>query len=187
VREVLKFAAVLLIVGGAGFGFISLQEKKGYGLKEGSPAPGFALPSLASGTTDLGRLRGRVVLVNFWATWCPPCVQEMPSLERLHEALGPEGLSVIGISIDEDEAAVRDFVARHGVRFPILRDPGGHTAASAYRTTGWPETFIIGSDGTIQRIVVGPAEWDTPEALAYFRRLLPARRAAAERSTSPTR
>ena len=185
-REVLKFAAVLAIVGGAAFGFISLQERKGYGLKEGSPAPGFQLRSLSGGTGDLGTLRGRLVLVNFWATWCPPCVQEMPSLERLHRALGPEGLAVIGVSVDEDEGAVREFVARHGLSFPILRDPGGHTAA-AYRTTGWPETFVIGPDGAILRILVGPAEWDTPEALAYFRGLLPRRRAAAERSTSPTR
>ena len=185
-REVFKFAAVLLIVGGAGFGFISLQEKKGYGLKEGAPAPGFTLRSVAGGEGDLGKLRGRVVLVNFWATWCPPCVQEMPSLERLHRALGPEGLAVLGVSVDEDDDAVRGFVARYGLSFPILRDPGGHAAAS-YRTTGWPETFIVGPDGAILRIVVGPTEWDTPEALAYFRGLLPRRRAEAERSTSPTR
>ena len=185
-KEVLKFAAVLAIVGGAAFGFISLEERKGYGLKEGVSAPGFQLRSLAGGTGDIGALRGRVVLVNFWATWCPPCVQEMPSLERLHRALGGEGLSVLGVSVDEDEAAVREFVSRHGMTFPILRDPGGRTAAS-YRTTGYPETFVIGPDGTILRILVGPAEWDTPEALAYFRGLLPRRRAAAARSTSPAR
>ena len=71
-REIAKFAAVLLIVGGAAFGFISLQEKKGYGLRPGAAAPAFRLRTLGGGTTDLGSLRGRVVLVHFWATWCPP-------------------------------------------------------------------------------------------------------------------
>jgi peroxiredoxin len=183
-REIVKFAAVIAIVGGAAFGFISLQERKGYGLKQGTAAPDFRLRVLAGGTTDLASLRGRVVVLNFWATWCPPCVEEMPSLERLHRALGPEGLVVIGISVDDDEKAVREFVARAGVSFPMLRDPGARTAA-AYRATGYPETFVIGRDGTLLRIFVGPAEWDTPEALGYFRGLLPRR--ATDRSTSPAR
>lgn len=185
-REIVKFAAVIAIVGGAAFGFISLQERKGYGLRPGDTVPELRLRALAGGTTDLGSLRGRVVLVNFWATWCPPCVEEMPSLERLSRLLGPEGLVVLGVSVDEDEKAVRDFLARVAVSFPILRDPGAHTAA-AYRTTGYPETFVIGRDGTLLRTFVGPAQWDTPEALDYFRSLLPRRAAAADRSTSAAR
>jgi len=185
-KEIVKFALVIAIVAGAAFGFISLEEGKGYGLKAGSVAPGFRLRALSGGTGDLGALRGRVVLVNFWATWCAPCVQEMPSLERLHRTLGPEGLAVVGVNVDQDEKAVTDFVAQYGVSFPVLRDEGAHTAA-AYRTTGYPETFIVGADGTLLRIVVGSAEWDTPEALAYFRALLPRRPPAAARSTSPAR
>jgi cytochrome c biogenesis protein CcmG/thiol:disulfide interchange protein DsbE len=80
---------------------------------------------------------------------------------------------------------VSDFVTRHGLGFPILRDPEAHTAA-AYRTTGYPETFVVGRDGTVLRIFIGPAQRDTPEALGYFRSLLP-RRAADQRSTSPAR
>jgi len=186
VKEIAKFAAVLAIVGGAAFGFISLQEKKGYGLRPGATVPDFRLRNLAGGTTDLASLRGRVVLLNFWATWCPPCVEEMPSLERLHRTVGPEGLVVIGVNEDKDEKALRDFVQRLGLTFPNLRDAGAQTAA-AYRTTGYPETFVIDRDGTLLRRVGGPAEWDTPEALAYFRGLLPRRPAAAARSTSPAR
>jgi len=186
VREVVKLGAVIAIVAGAAFGFVSLQEGKGYGLKEGALAPALNLRTLAGGSTDLGSLRGRLVVVNFWATWCPPCVAEMPSLERAHRALGAEGLVVLGVSVDEDEGAVREFVARQGVSFPILRDPGGR-AAAAYRTTGYPETFLVGPEGTVRKIFVGPAEWDTPEALAYFRALLPRRRVDTDRSTSPTR
>ena len=171
-REVVKLGAVIAIVAGAAFGFVSLQEGKGYGLKEGALAPAFNLRTLAGGSTDLGSLRGRLVVVNFWATWCPPCVQEMPSLERLHRTLGREGVQVLGVSIDEDEAALRRFVAARGVTFPILRDPGGRRVAEAYRTTGWPETFVIDPAGLIKEQYVGPAEWDTPEALAHFRQLL---------------
>jgi cytochrome c biogenesis protein CcmG, thiol:disulfide interchange protein DsbE len=185
VKEIVKFAAVIAIVAGVGIGFISMQDKKGYGLKAGVAAPGFTLPGLGGGTTDLGALRGQVVLVNFWATWCPPCVEEMPSLERLHRTLGPEGLVVLGVAVDHEDKTVQDFVTRHGVTFPILRDPEAHIAA-AYRTTGYPETFLIGRDGTVMRIFVGPAQWDTAEALGYFRGLLP-RRASTDRSTSPAR
>jgi cytochrome c biogenesis protein CcmG/thiol:disulfide interchange protein DsbE len=184
-KEIVKFAAVIAIVGGAAFGFISLQERKGYGLKPGAAVPDFRLRALSGGTTDLGALRGRVVLVNFWATWCPPCVEEMPSLERLHRALGPEGLVVLGVAVDRDDKPVQDFVAKVGVSFPILRDPEAHAAAE-YRTTGYPETFVVGRDGALLRRFVGPAQWDTPEALGYFRGLLP-RRAPTDRSTSPAR
>jgi peroxiredoxin len=110
----------------------------------------------------------------------------MPSLERLHRTLGPEGLVVLGVSEDEDEKAAADFVQRLGLTFPIPRDTGAHTAA-AYRTTGYPESFVVDRDGTLLRTFVGPAEWDTPEAIAYFRGLLPRRPAATERSTSPAR
>jgi peroxiredoxin len=96
----------------------------------------------------------------------------MPSLERLHRTLGREGLQVLGVSIDEDEAVLRRFVAARGVTFPILRDPGGRKAAGAYRTTGYPETFVIDAGGLIKEQYVGPAEWDTPEAIAHFRQLL---------------
>jgi cytochrome c biogenesis protein CcmG, thiol:disulfide interchange protein DsbE len=154
------------------------------------PRIGTVAPDFTVQDTDqklsLSQFRGQVVVLNFWATWCPPCVAEMPSLERLHRTLGPEGLVVLGVSEDEDEKAATDFVQRLGLTFPIPRDTGAHTAA-AYRTTGYPESFVIDRDGTLLRTFVGPAEWDTPEALAYFRGLLPRRPAATERSTSPAR
>ena len=184
-KDILKFAAVIAVVGGAAFGFISLEERKGYGLKPGTAAPGFRLPALTGGTAELAALRGRVVLLNFWATWCPPCVDEMPSLERLHRTLGPEGLVVVTVSVDSDEKALREFVTRHQLTLPVLRDPSARTA-NAYRATGYPESFVIAPDGTVMRTVVGPAEWDTPQSLAYFRSLLP-RRGAMAPSTSPAR
>jgi peroxiredoxin len=178
-KEALRLGAALVIVAAAGYGFVVLQESKGFGLRAGSAVPGFTLPALNGPSVDLASLRGRVVVLNFWATWCPPCVAEMPSLERLHRALGAKGLAVLGVSVDQDEQTLRDFVKRAGVSFPILRDPDAHVARE-YRTTGYPETFLIDGSGTILRVYVGPVEWDTPEVLDYLRGLL-------EGSTRPTR
>jgi peroxiredoxin len=185
VREIVKFGAILLIVVGTAVGVISVQEHSGDGLRTGSPVPGFQLAALGGGTTDLAAYRGHVVLVNFWATWCPPCVSEMPSLDRLSRILAPEGLVVLGLSVDADEEALRAFVEHHRLGFTILRDPGAHTAA-AFRITGYPQTFLIGRDGTLVKTFLGPAEWDTPEAVGYFRGLLARDRPTAA-STSPAR
>jgi peroxiredoxin len=183
-KEALKLVAVIAIVVGSAFAFVSLREGKGYGLRPGSEAPAFRFRALPGGTVDLASFRGKVVLVNFWATWCPPCVEEMPSLERLHRALGPEGLVVLGVAADDSDDDVRTFLPKVGVTFPVLRDPGGRVASTSYRATGFPETFLIGRDGRIVKIFIGPAEWDTPEALAYFRGVLGGR--GPVRSTSPT-
>ena len=156
----------------AAFGYVQLAEHKGYALQVGSKAPGLRLPALAGGEHDLGAERGRLVVLNFWASWCPPCVAEMPSLERLQRALAADGLSVVAVSTDVDAAAPRQFVADHRLTLRVLHDPGGRTAASAYRITGYPETFVIDRDGHILQHVVGPAEWDSPAWLARFRGLL---------------
>ncbi len=172
-RQALKTAAIVAVVIVAAFGYLQLAGHKGYALQKGAQAPGFRLPSLAGGgETELAALRGKVVVVNFWATWCPPCVSEMPSLERLHRTLGPAGLAVLAVSTDEDAAELERFVAEQALTLPVLRDPGGRVAADAFRTTGYPETFVIDRAGVLLEHTVGPAEWDTPQALAYFRGLL---------------
>jgi peroxiredoxin len=171
-RNALRMAALEAVVVAVAFGYVHLAENKGYALKPGAETPGFRLPSLTGGEVDLASHRGQVVLLNFWATWCPPCVAEMPSLERLHRALGPEGLVVVTVSADEDQEELREFVDRYALTLPVLLDPGGRTAAADYRTTGYPETFLLDRQGRLLRHYVGPAEWDTPEALAHFRGLL---------------
>jgi thiol-disulfide isomerase/thioredoxin len=157
----------------AGLVLILLGEDVADPIERGAVAPDFELAaSSGDEKVTLSQFRGQVVLLNFWATWCPPCVAEMPSLERLHRALGPEGLVVVTVSADEDEEELREFVGRYGLSLPVLLDPGGLTAAAAYRTTGYPETFVLDRQGRLLRHYVGPAEWDTPEALAHFRGLL---------------
>ena len=171
-RNAVRPLAVVAVVVLLAFGYVRLAEKKGYALAKGTSAPAFRLPALAGGESELGALRGKVVVLNFWATWCPPCVSEMPSLERLHRALGPVGLAVVAVSTDEDEAELRRFVAQYALTLPVLRDPGGRVASDEYKTTGYPETFVLDRSGVLLEHVVGPAEWDTPESLAHFRALL---------------
>jgi peroxiredoxin len=180
-REVGKYAFVLALILGVALAFIRLEDAKGYGLRAGEPAPPFRLPDLAGKDVDLASFRGKVVLVNFWATWCVPCVVEMPSLEALHETLQAEGLVVLGVSVDENKGDVEGFVTEKKIGFAVLRDPGGRQAAGRYRTTGYPETFLIGPSGVLLESYVGAAEWDTPGAIRHFRDVL---RSA---KTSPTR
>jgi cytochrome c biogenesis protein CcmG, thiol:disulfide interchange protein DsbE len=171
-KSSLRTLGILAVVVAAAFGYVHLAERKGYALQPGSEAPAFRLPALAGGDVDLASQRGKVVVLNFWATWCPPCVAEMPSLERLHRALLPEGLSVVTVSADEDEAELRRFVEERALTLPVLKDPGGRVAGGLYRTTGYPETFVLDRDGRLLEHVVGPAEWDAPERIAELRRRL---------------
>lgn len=175
-REVLKLAAALAVVVGAAVGFGLLRGGGGGRLQEGSPAPPLRLPSVSGQDVDLRSFSGRVVIVNFWASWCAPCVEEMPSLEMLYRTLGPHGLVVLAVSADEDEADLRSFLMRVPVTFPVLRDPGGRLTGSGYRIQGYPSTFVVDGAGVIREVFLGPVQWDTPAALDHFRGLLgPAR------------
>ena len=171
-KNALRWAGIVVVVAAVAFGYVYLAENKGYALKPGTEAPGFRLPALAGGERDLASQRGRIVVLNFWATWCPPCVAEMPSLERLYRRLTPEGLAVVTVSTDEDQAELKKFVSQHGLTVPVLMDPGGRVAGGDYRTTGYPETFLLDRQGKILRHVVGPEEWDSPETLAELRKLM---------------
>jgi peroxiredoxin len=172
VRGALRTTGIVAAVVAAAFGYVELAEHKGYALSAGSEAPGLRLPALDGSQHDVGAERGKLVVLNFWATWCPPCVAEMPSLERLHRALAAEGLSVVAVSTDRDKVALERFVADNGLTLRVLHDPGGSEAASSYRITGYPETYVIDRNGRILQHVVGPAEWDSPAWISRFRGLL---------------
>jgi len=167
-----RVALLLIVVVALAFSYAHLQPPRGSGLAAGAQAPPFALPVRGGGSLDLASLAGKVVVVNFWATWCPPCVAEMPSLDRLHRTLSDEGLVVLAVSVDEDESALAAFVETAGLTLKVLGDPGGAVSSSVFRVTGYPETLVIGRDGVIVEAYRGPADWDTPEALDHFRRLL---------------
>jgi thiol-disulfide isomerase/thioredoxin len=133
----------------------------------GQPAPDFNLSDGLT-TVHLAGYRGRVVLLNFWATWCAPCIVEMPSLLELHH--DRPDLAILAVSIDEDPEAYSRFLVRHHVDLTTVRDPA-QKAAQLYHTDGWPETYIIDRQGFIRRKVVGPQDWGSPEIRAYLKSL----------------
>jgi cytochrome c biogenesis protein CcmG, thiol:disulfide interchange protein DsbE len=141
----------------------------------GSKAPPIVGVTLDGKKTPkaLADYSGKVVLLNVWATWCEPCRVEMPSIERLHRELGPQGLAVVAISVDDPgaEQRIRDYVKDLGLTFEILHDPQQGTTRN-YQITGYPETFIIARDGTIRRKMIGPDDWSSSANLALVRGLL---------------
>ncbi len=147
----------------------------------GAQAPDFTYPDLTGQTLSLEEHRGKVVLVNVWATWCGPCRVEMPSMQRLYEEMAADGFEILAVSIDarpgERDATgnpggdVRSFAEEFGLTFPILLDPAG-TVQRTYQTTGVPESFLVDGDGVIRRKVAGGIEWDTPALKEQVRGLL---------------
>jgi peroxiredoxin len=133
---VLLLLATVVFAALAG-GYMALREPAGPSLRPGSPAPGFSLPVAGGAEVSLAELRGRVVFVNFWATWCAPCREEAPSLERLYQSLAGEGFELLGISIDGegDRAAIEAFRSQYGLTFPIPLDPEKRVYG-AYQATG---------------------------------------------------
>ena len=141
-------------------------------IDRGSPAPAFELPSVGeTGTVSLASLRGKVVLLNFWATWCQPCEEELPAMERLYRALAGSDFRLVGISVDADADPVLGFRKRFDLGFTLLLD-ADQRVARRYQTFRFPETLLIGRDGVILERYVGPKEWDAPVYVDRIRRLL---------------
>jgi len=149
------------------------SERSAVPVGEGHPAPDFVLSRLDGSELALSGLRGRVVLVNFWATWCKPCEDEMPAMERLYRELGGDGFELLAVSVDDADDPVRAFRDRLGLSFPILRDPEKR-AATTYQTFRFPESWLIDAGGTVVARYVGPREWDDPLYVDRIRRLVEA-------------
>ncbi len=130
----------------------------------GNPAPAYAAAGMAGDSVSLAALRGRVVLLNVWATWCHPCREEIPALQQLHERWGPRGLELVGVSVDNraDRPAVAEFARDYGMTYAVWLDPD-ERVSSTFRTLGVPSTFLIGRDGTILWKHVGPVNAGDPQ------------------------
>ncbi len=135
-------------------------------------APDFALPDLKGNLYRLSDLRGKVVFLNLWTTWCPPCREEMPAMEALYRRFQQRDFVMLAVSQDEGGAGVvAPFVKQYGLTFPVLLDPQAHTS-SRYGVTGYPETFVIDRDGNVIQHQVGPADWASEQMIGYFQQLL---------------
>jgi peroxiredoxin len=145
----------------------------------GGPTPGLELRELDGRGHRLTDYRGKVVLVNFWATWCVPCRDEMPSMQRLKEELAGKPFEVLAVNLDEPEARVRKFLSQMKVDFTVLLDPE-KKVAKAWNARILPASFVIGPDGRIRYSLVGDLDWDREGVISRISELLPASREKRE-------
>lgn len=167
-------AAVLVVLGGGLVAAMHFLGDQLFPVGIGSKAPNFRAKVLGGDSYRTYQdYKGQVVLLNIWATWCPPCKVEMPSIERLYREYGPRGLKVVAVSIDDyvSEDSIRSFARSFGMTFDVLHDPT-HAIERLYQTTGYPETFVIDADGTIRKKWIGADDWDSQGNRALVAQLL---------------
>jgi thiol-disulfide isomerase/thioredoxin len=133
--------------------------------------PALALEDLGQNVRSLQDYRGQVVLINFWASWCGPCVIEIPSLERLQQAMTGKPFAILAINVGESRSKVWNFAARFNLTFPLLLDNDGRTAAD-WLVTFYPTTYLVDRQGTVQYVAYGPRNWDTPEMIQAIEEML---------------
>jgi len=130
----------------------------------GKPAPDFTLVDLQGKKWTLAELKGQVVFLNFWATWCPPCVEEMPSMQKLYTMLPKDTFKMLAVLNNDDPSIAKKFSEKFGITIPILDDQK-NLIGPTYGLTGVPETFIIDKQGIVREKFIGPARWDSPGAI----------------------
>jgi cytochrome c biogenesis protein CcmG, thiol:disulfide interchange protein DsbE len=166
--------AIILVLGtGLAFAANSMKDEL-FPVDVGAKAPDFRAKVLgANQFKTLADYKGKVLLVNVWATYCIPCRTEMPSLERLHKTYGDSGLSIVAVEIDPSvsDDSVRTFAKTYGITFEILRDTS-HALEKSYQVTGYPETFIVGREGTIRRKWISADDWSSQGNRALIAQLL---------------
>jgi peroxiredoxin len=133
-------------------------------------AAAFSLKDLRGGTVSLSSMRGKVVLLNFWATWCPPCVSEMPSLNKLYQELRPRGFEVVAVSLDKSADNVREYISNKGFKFLVLMDEG-NTVSRRYKVFSTPTTFLIDRKGNIIERFYGEYDWQDRDIRAKIEKL----------------
>ncbi len=153
----LKVAALIVIVGGSVY--FALRQSAPHPVAIGDRAPDFSVPALPLGDLDLKNYIGQVVVVNLWATWCPPCVEETPSLVQFAEKMRDHGVVVLGISVDQDLTALKDFVQENKIPYPVGRDPN-QTLSSRYGTYQFPESYILDRHGRLAEKIIGATDWN---------------------------
>jgi peroxiredoxin len=164
---------VALVIFALSFGVVWLQSSKYEPLTVGNVAPDFELPTLDGKSVRLSDFRGKVVFLNFWATWCKPCREEMPSMEVLNKNFEKDGLVILAVSIDRvtTKKDIPPFVKSLNLTFPVLVDSWGQTD-KPYKLMGVPESYIIDKDGILREKIIGPRDWTVIESLKVITALL---------------
>ena len=165
---------IVLLLGSGVFAGVRLFADDLFPVSVGTAAPSFKAKDVQSGATrTLADYRGKVVLLNVWATWCEPCKVEMPSMEELYKVYGPRGVHIVAVSIDQTagEDSIRAYAKNLGLTFEILHDPT-RAIERAYQTTGYPESFVIDRGGVIRRKWISATDWNAPASRALFDELL---------------
>jgi peroxiredoxin len=163
-----KILVLLLILGGAAI--LALRLRQPRSVDVGERAPDFTLPALNRTSLSLHDFGRQVVVLNFWATWCPPCVEETPGLEKFAEQMRAQGITVLSVSVDQDAAALQTFAKQQHLSFPIGRDPD-RSVAHRYGTFLFPETYIIDQDGKVAEKLIGPVDWQDPRIITFVQEL----------------
>ena len=166
--RILQIGSVAVLAALGFFVFDSIRERIA---NVGDNAPGFKINTAVGKSMTEKEFGGRVLVLNFWASWCPPCKEETPSMNQMAQALGPKGLVVLGISVDENEQAYQRFLASEQVSFQTALDPTGAISAD-YGTFKYPETYVISREGKVLRKYIGPRDWSSPDILKDLESLL---------------
>jgi peroxiredoxin len=155
----------------AALGYIFADTLRERVVNQGDQAAPFSVKASDGQTYSVNDFKGRVLVLNFWASWCQPCVEEMPSLNRFAQEMKGKGVTVLGISIDHDEAKYEKFVKAVNLKFPVYRDDQGSIPAS-YGTFKVPETYIIDRNGRVVEKIIGEKMWMDPSVLSNIQRYL---------------
>jgi peroxiredoxin len=158
------FAALFII------GYAAKDRQAGRKIvASGDQAPEFRLQAMDNSSVNLSDFRGKVVMVHFWATWCPPCVEELPLLDKLYRTVVDKDFQLLAVSVDEGGApAVAAFLKKNGLKLPVLLDPD-RTIAGLYGTYKFPETYIVDRQGVVRYKVIGPRDWSDPANVKLVR------------------
>jgi cytochrome c biogenesis protein CcmG, thiol:disulfide interchange protein DsbE len=135
----------------------------------GSAAPDFTVRD-SDRTITLSQLKGQVIVLNFWATWCPPCIEEMPSLVQMQQRMRTKGVTVLAVSVDVDDNSYRQFLRDHNVSLLSVRDPE-QKSNGLYGTFKFPETYVIDRNGVMRRKFIGAVDWTEPDVIEYLSKL----------------
>lgn len=166
-----RILVVMIVALGVGLAWVVSGTLEEPITRVGDSAPQFSLTTDSGKTITPADFGGKLLVLNFWAAWCPPCVQEVPSLEAFHKAYAGKGVVVLGVSVDTNERLYDQFKQRFGVTFETSRDPAWDIAA-AYGTFQLPETYVINESGEVVQKIISAQDWTSPEYLKSIDDLL---------------